>query len=150
PRRRRRVPNVVMAAPIIDPVGSRILPTITSENRAFWTGGANGQLLIQRCAECGRWVHPPTDRCPSCRGALHTEPVSGRGTVFTYTVNAYQFHPDVQPPPNTIVIVQLDEQHDLRIATNLINYSDDELRIDQPVQVSFERQGEIFYPLFEP
>ena len=139
-----------MAAPIIDPVATRLLPTLTPENRAFWTGGANGELLIQRCTDCRRWVHPPTDRCPSCEGAVQAEPVSGRGTVFTYTVNAYQFHPDVAPPPNTIVIVQLDEQADLRIATNLVNYEDAELRIDQPVQVLFERQGEIFYPLFEP
>ena len=38
---------------------ARMLPPITDENRAFWTGGAKGELLILRCGECGRWVHPP-------------------------------------------------------------------------------------------
>jgi uncharacterized protein len=138
-----------MAASIIDSTGFRMLPKLSPENRPFWTGGADGELLIQRCSQCGRWVHPPTGSCPACGGALRAEPVSGRGTVFAYTVNQYQFHPEVQPP-NTIVIVQLDEQDDLRIPTDLVNASDDELYCGLPVQVLFERQGEIFYPLFEP
>ena len=41
--------------------------------------------------------------------------MSGRGTVFTYTVNHQPFNPAV-PVPYVIAIVQLDEQADLRIA----------------------------------
>jgi uncharacterized OB-fold protein len=138
-----------MSVTIIEGPVPRLLPRLTDVNRAFWTGGASGELLIQRCQGCGRWVHPPTDRCPACQGTLVPEPVSGRGTVFTFTVNEYQFHPDV-PPPNIIAIVELVEQADLRIPTNIVGCEAEQLRCGLPVQVLFERQGEIFVPLFEP
>jgi len=139
----------VTGARVIEPALPRMLPTLTPRNRAFWTGGASGQLLIQRCAACGRWIHPPDDRCPACGGELRAEPVSGRGTVFTFTVNAHQFHPDV-PPPNLIAIVELAEQDDLRIPTDIVDCEPARLRCGLPVRVLFERHGEIFYPLFEP
>jgi uncharacterized OB-fold protein len=138
-----------MTASIIDGTVPRLAPKLTDENRAYWTGGAKGQLLIQRCQRCGRWTHPPTDTCPSCDGELKPEPVSGKGSVFTFTVNKHQFHPDV-PPPNTIAIVQLVEQDDLRIPTNLVGIEEADLRVGIPVQVLFERQGEMYYPVFEP
>jgi len=136
-------------ATIIEPVHPRMLPTLTHVNRAFWTGGAAGQLLIGRCAACRRWVHPPVDRCPACAGAVVAEPVSGKGTVFTWTLNMQQFHPDI-PPPNLIAIVELAEQSDLRISTNIVGCDPDRLRCGFPVRVLFEHHGEIYYPLFEP
>jgi uncharacterized OB-fold protein len=139
----------MMATRVVEGTVPRLAPHLTEQNRAFWTGGARGELLIQRCAACRRWVHPPIDSCPLCGGELRPEPVSGTGTLFTYTVNAHQFHLDV-PPPNVIVIVQLDEQEDLRIATNLVGADDAEIRIGLPVRVLFEHQGDIYYPLFEP
>jgi len=69
--------------------------------------------------------------------------------IFTFTVNEHQFHPNV-PPPNLIAIVQLEEQDDLRIVTNIVNCAPSGLRCGLPVQLLFERHGEIFYPLFEP
>ena len=138
-----------MSASIVEGSVPRILPRLTAANRPFWTGGAEGQLLILRCDACDRWVHPPAGECPSCAGGLHPEPVSGRGTVFTFTVNAHQFHPDV-PPPVVIAIVELVEQADLRIPTNIVGADVEELRCGLPVHVLFERNGEIYVPLFEP
>jgi len=138
-----------MDATIIEPQHPRMLPALTDLNRAFWTGGATGRLLIGRCGACGRWVHPPVASCPGCAGAIVAEPVSGRGTVFTWTLNMQQFHPDI-PPPNLIAIVELAEQSDLRIPTNLVGCDADRVRCGLPVRVLFEHHGEIYYPVFEP
>jgi uncharacterized OB-fold protein len=138
-----------MAATIIEPEASRMLPELTDENRGFYTGGADGQLLIQRCATDGRWIHPPVAACPTCGGALHDEPVSGKGTIFTFTLNLQKFHPDHQPP-NLVALVALDEQDDLRIITNIVGATVENLWCGMPVQVLFERHGEVFYPVFEP
>ena len=127
----------------------RILPTLDDLNRPFWTGGANGELLIQRCAACRRWVHPPVNACPACAGALVAEAVSGHGTIFTFTVNEQQFHPDVAPP-YVIAIVVLDEQDDLRLPTNIVNADSDTLQVGTPVRVLFEQHGEVYVPIFEP
>ncbi len=126
-----------------------MLPELRDATRPFWTGGADGQLLIQHCAACERWVHPPVDACPTCGGSLEARPVSGHGTVFTFTVNEQQFHPDVLPP-NIIAIVVLDEQDDLRLPTNIIGCEEDDLAIGMRVRVVFERNGDVYVPLFEP
>jgi len=138
-----------VGAAIIEPALGRMLPRLTEQNRSFWTGGAAGELLIQYCPSCHRWVHPPTDGCPGCGGEIAPTAVSGRGTVFTYTVNMHQFHPDV-PPPNVIAIVELVEQEDLRIPTNIIGCEEGKLFCGLPVRVVFEHHGEIYYPVFEP
>jgi uncharacterized OB-fold protein len=76
-----------------------MLPRLNDLNRPFWTGGGRGELLIQRCAACRRWIHPPTaGSCNACGGELRPEAASGDATVFTFTVNHQQFHPDVAPP----------------------------------------------------
>ena len=134
---------------IVEPTQPRMLPALTDVNRAFWTGGAGGSLYIQRCGACQRWIHPPTERCPTCGDLLEAEPVSGRGTLFTYTVNVHQFHPDVKPP-NLIAIVELVEQDDLRIPTNIVDCDPADLHCGLPVRVLFEHHGEIYYPVFAP
>ena len=126
-----------------------MLPPLTDANRAFWTGGARGELLIQRCTTCGRWVHPPTDRCPTCDGDLRAEPVSGRATVFTFTVNRHPYHPAV-PLPYVIALVELPEQAGLRFMTNIVGCEPEGVEIGMPVRVRFEDRGEIFVPVFEP
>lgn len=131
-------------------MSARMAPAVTDLNRSFWTGGADGKLMIQRCSGCGRWVHPPVDRCPACGAdALRPEPVSGRGTVFTFTVNRHPFNPAV-PLPYVIALVELEEQADLRVTTNIVNCPADDVTVGMPVQVLFEEQDGLYIPLFEP
>ena len=134
-------------------IPARMLPKLHEHNRAFWTGGANGQLMIARCAACALWVSPPAADCPDCGGALVAHPVSGHGTVFTYTINYQPFNPAVTVP-YVIAIVELAEQADLRIAANIVDCEPDSVYIGQPVDVRFERhdtdQGEAFVPVFAP
>jgi len=133
----------------VDASAPRMLPPITDVNRPFWTGGERGQLLIQRCESCRRWVHPPSTTTHECGGALVPEPVSGTGTIFTFTVNEQPFHPDV-PPPYVIAIIVLDEQDDLRLPTNIVHCDPAALECGQPVRVVFEPNGELHVPVFEP
>jgi uncharacterized OB-fold protein len=127
----------------------RILPPLDDRNRGFWTGGRDGRLLIERCDACGRWQHPPAGSCEACGGAVALAPVSGRGTVFTFTVNHQQFHPEV-PSPYVIAIVELDEQAALRVVANVVGCDGDDLRIGLAVQVDFEQHGEHHVPVFRP
>ncbi len=134
-------------------VPARMLPALDDHNRAFWTGGADGQLRIAFCVQCGMWVSPPAAECPDCDGPLESRPVSGRGTVFTYTVNYQPFNPEV-PVPYVIAIVELAEQADLRIASNIVDCEPDSVCIGLPVEVRFERQDvgdeSVYMPVFAP
>ena len=54
---------------------------------AFWAGVADHEFRIQHCEGCGRTRFPPTTFCPACHSvAFRWEPVSGRATVWSYTV----------------------------------------------------------------
>jgi hypothetical protein len=128
---------------------ARIIPPLDDDNREFWTGGASGQLRLPFCAACSRWVFPPLLRCPDCSGSAEYAPVSGKGWVFTYTVNYHPFNPEV-PVPYVIAIVELVEQEGLRFTTDIVNCEVDSVTIGLPVRVVFEQQGDVFVPLFEP
>jgi uncharacterized protein len=134
---------------VIEPAQERLLPALTPTNRAFWTGGADGLLLVQHCAACDHWYLPSVDACGECGATPAYAPVSGRGNVYTYSTNHHQYHPAIAPP-NLIAIVVLDEQDDLRVATNLVNCTEADIAVGTPVGVLFENHGEIFYPVFEP
>jgi uncharacterized OB-fold protein len=125
---------------------SRKLPALTPETEAFWTGGKDGQLLIQQCSTCGRYQQP---LCPACRTeTMAPTPVSGRGKVKTFTVNHQQWLPD-QDPTFVFAAVELPEQAELYVFSNVLA-SPEAVHAGLPVQVCFERQDDVWLPLFRP
>ncbi|MCZ7531371.1 MAG: Zn-ribbon domain-containing OB-fold protein [Acidimicrobiia bacterium] len=128
----------------------RILPRIDDLNRAFWTGGERGELVFLRCQSCGYFVHPPVPFCPSCEGReLAPEPVSGRATVHTFTINHQPWMPGPELP-YVVAIVEIAEQADLRLTTNIVGCPPGDVEIGMAVQVVFEHYDDVWIPLFEP
>ncbi len=128
----------------------RALPRITEVNAYFWCGGADGNLHLLQCGACKTWIHPYAARCPKCRSAdIAPQPVSGRGHVVGFTVNAQPWIPGVEVP-YVVAMVQLDEQPDLRMVTNMPRTPIADVHIGQRVKVFFEpNPNDIFLPLFE-
>jgi uncharacterized protein len=106
------------------------------------------QLIIEHCDDCARWVHPATGQCRECGAALVARPVSGRGTVFTYTVNYHPYNPEI-PVPYVIAIIELAEQSGLRVAANIIDCEPDSVKCGMPVAIRAEK-GAGGAPLFAP
>lgn len=126
------------------------VPHLSDDNRAFWTGGRAGELRIVRCNDCGYYIHPPSPRCPRCLSEnVAPTPVSGRGHVYTYTVNRHAWSPGLEVP-YVIAIVALNEQTDLRLMTNIVGCDPEQVAIDMPVRVEFREQGDAFAPVFRP
>lgn len=135
------------------PAGSvlpqRILPRLMPDNAFFWTSGADGCLRFLRCTTCGYFVHPPSDWCPRCVTRTTTPvPVSGRGTLHSFTVNYQPWIPD--SPPYVIGLVEIVEQPDVRLTTNIVGCDPEAVRIGMKLEVVFERNDEIYLPLFRP
>ena len=124
-------------------------PRLDDENRAFWTGGANGKLLIVRCSDCGEYTHPPKLACRHCLSEnAAPEAVAGTGAVDTFTVNYQPWAPGLEVP-FVIARVRLDGVPGVYLTTNIVNCPVEAVRIDDRVRVTFEEQAGIFFPLFE-
>lgn len=127
----------------------RVQPALDDTNRFFWTSGEDGKLRFLRCQGCGYYLHPPAPRCPQCGSRdVAPEAVSGRGVVWSYTVNHQPW--DGSPEPWIIVLVELEEQEGLRLTSNLYNCPLDGVTIGMPVKVLFEQHDIVYFPLFEP
>jgi uncharacterized OB-fold protein len=127
----------------------RKLPLLTPETEAFWTGGKDGRLLIQRCTDCGRYQHPPQPLCPACRTeTMEPFPVSGRGTVKTFTVNHQQWLPGLVDH-FVFAAVELPEQPELYVFSNILA-PPESVHIGLPVTVCFENHEDVWLPLFRP
>lgn len=124
-------------------------PRLDSENRAFWTGGAEGKLQLMRCRECSTFLHPPRLVCRKCLSEnVAPEAVAGTGVVDSFTVNHQKWHPAMEVP-FVIARVAIDGAPGVYLTTNIVNCPVDAVTIGDRVRVTFEQQGEIYYPLFE-
>src|SRR5262249_60306617 len=71
-------------------------------------------------------------------------------TVVTDTVNHQRWMPGLEVP-YVIAIVELVEQRNLRLTTNIVGCPPDAVRIGMPVKVTFQQASdEIALPMFEP
>jgi uncharacterized OB-fold protein len=136
----------------ITPPGApaRALPLIDKDNRAYWTGGREGELRIYRCQDCRYYIHPPVRFCPKCEGRrVEPEAVSGRGFVESFTVNHKQWVPGL-PERFVLALVRIAEQDDVRLVTNIVGCPADSVTMDMPVKVLFEQHEDLWLPFFEP
>ncbi len=74
--------------------------------------------------------------------------VSGRATLHSFTVNHQPW--DGAGDVYVIGVVQIDEQADVRLTTNIVGIDPAEVRIGMPVEVVFEDHDPVFLPLFRP
>ena len=120
----------------------RPLPEPTPVTRPFWDGLAQGKVRIQQCEDCGAWVFYPRNRCNRCLSEhLRWEEVSGEGTLYTFTVARQPTSPHfVDDVPQLIAVVELDQG--VRLTTNLVNVSQDELRVGMRMKPCFDRVSE--------
>lgn len=128
---------------------ARMLPALERDTAFFWTSGADGTLRIQRCCSCGHYQQPPLPRCPAC-GCEEVSPraVSGRGRVTSYTINYQAWKPGLDVP-FVFAVVELAEQAQLYLFTNLL-CPPEQARIGMPVKVIFEQHRDVWLPMFTP
>jgi acetyl-CoA acetyltransferase/uncharacterized OB-fold protein len=127
------------------------LPAIEPDSEAWWTACREGRLEMTRCRTCRWFVHPARPICSRCRSRdLAPETLSGLATVVTYTVNHQRWMPGLEVP-YVIAIVELVEQRNLRLTTNIVGCPPEAVHIGMPVKVTFHKASdEITLPRFEP
>jgi hypothetical protein len=127
------------------------LPRIDEETRGFWEALARHELYLQRCRSCGTVRFYPRAVCPACLAdAVEWVRASGRGTVYSFTVTYQNQAPGFREEvPYVLAIVELAEG--VRVMTNVVGCSPDQVGIGMPVGVVFDDvTPEITLPKFKP
>jgi len=117
-------------------------PAVHQDNEGFWAGVKRGELVFQRCRDCGKWVHPPRPMCPGCR-SLQKEwaPSKGKGKVYSWVTYRESPHPGF-PAPYSVVLVELKEG--VRVVSNLVDTKHEEITIGMRVEVVFDHMSDNF------
>ena len=127
------------------------IPVPSEESRPFWDATSRGELLLQRCGDCGAHRFPPSVLCPECSStAADWRPVSGRGKVYSFVIFHRAYHPAfADDVPYAVACIELEEGP--RLMSNIVGIPPDEVRCDMPVAVVFEKiTDDISLPKFRP
>ena len=113
------------------------------ETAPYWEGCRRGELLIQRCAGCGRYQFYPRMLCVECGARqLHWVRASGQATLKSYTIVR-------GAQARVLALVTLQEGPTMM--TSIIGCEFEALRIGMPVSVVFDEAGSADpLPRFKP
>lgn len=129
----------------------RPLPIVIDENADFWAAAREHRLMLQRCKDCGYVQYYPRKICRQCWNEnLEWTQSSGRGKVYTYTVN-HRAPEDVFKKDLPYVVAVVDLEEGPRMMSNIVGTSPDKVSIGMPVELVFDDvTPEISLPKFKP
>jgi uncharacterized OB-fold protein len=119
----------------------------------YWDAVAHHRLELLRCQSCGHYVHYPRRICNRCRSTdLAPEPVSGRGTLYSWCEVMQASHPYFAGNlPYLIGVVDVEEEPGVRIPTGLVDCTAADLRCGMPMEVVFrDVTPTLTLPYFRP
>lgn len=102
------------------------------EAEPFWSGLADGRLMLQHCPNCDELVFYPRVACPRCHATeLSWVEHAGSGIVYSYTV-VHKRDSD----PYTVLLVELG-QH-ARILVRLDSADEERVGIGESVELRID------------
>ena len=77
--------------------------------------------------------------------------VSGKGTVFTYTIGHHAVHSSLKGyQPYNVTIVLLDDADDVRLVSNVVDVEARDLKIGMPVTIFWDEISDgVYLPRFK-
>jgi uncharacterized protein len=138
-----------MAAPYAKP-----LPAPDHDSAPFWEACRAHELRAQRCNACGAFHWPPATVCSKCQAFDSSwELLPGTGVVSTFVVVHYSAIPAFRDElPYVVADITLDGTDGrVRLMSNVIDCSWEEVKVGMPVRVVFEdATPEVSLPKFRP
>jgi uncharacterized OB-fold protein len=127
------------------------VPRPSRETAPFWAAANEQRLVMPYCESCRTFFFPPSLACPSCTAdRIAWAPVSGRGSVFSFTIVHRVYHPAfADKVPYVVAVIALEEGP--RLISGIVELAPSDVRCDMPVEVRFDevRDG-IRIPMFAP
>ena len=130
-----------------------VRPVPDEVSEFFWEGARQGELRIQRCGGCAKFIHWPRPICRYCGSTeLTPQVVSGSGALYSFTIVEKAFHPFfADRVPYVVATVELIEQRRLMMVSNLVDVEESSIRIGMPLRADFrDVGGGLVLPRFAP
>jgi uncharacterized protein len=134
----------------VDTVYDKLVPSPTPETQPYWDGLRQGRLRLQCCADCGKVRHYPRPVCDAC-WSMNTNWIdaSGRGTVHSWTITHYAFHPGFKGDL-PFILITVDLVEGVRMNAQVRGIEASQLRVGLPVKVAFDPvKPDLTLPVFE-
>ena len=130
---------------------SKHFPVPTPETAPYWEACHNHQLLIQKCADCGKHQFYPRTVCSYCLGGnLEWTEASGRGEVVSYTI-MHRAVPKAYADSDVTILALIRLEEGVKMMSNVVGCHPGEVRTGMAVEVTFEDwSDEISVPMFRP
>jgi uncharacterized protein len=124
-------------------------PRPTTVSAPHWAGGAHGELRVQKCEQCGRFVFNPATTCPFClSGELTWVRSGGRGVVHTMTTVHRAPKAGIETP-YVVAVIELEEGW--YMLSNIVDCAARDVVIDMPVEATFRQvSSDVWLPVFRP
>jgi uncharacterized OB-fold protein len=152
--------QTVKSRPMASPLEGVPLPDLDllpDYERGFWEGAQAHELRIQQCSDCKKFRHLPVPMCPYCHSLSYEwTRMSGRGKVYSHLIARHPVHRalrEKEQTPYNICLIELEEQEELRIVSNILNIAPEDIYIDMPVEAIFMPTVDdpnVVLPLFVP
>ncbi|HEX6513624.1 MAG TPA: Zn-ribbon domain-containing OB-fold protein [Chloroflexota bacterium] len=138
----------------MSPQPAKSLPVPDMDTQPFWDACKARELRVQRCAGCGRFRWPPRAFCPRCFSwDAEWARLSGRGTVYSYTVVHHVTSPAFKEDvPYVVALVTLEGTDGaVQLIGNVIGCPWEHVQAGMPVEVMFEDVSpDVTLPQFRP
>jgi uncharacterized OB-fold protein len=118
----------------------------------FWAWCNQGELRLQRCADCRGISWPVVEACEHCAGkALAWERLSGRGRIASWCTFERDYYAGLLPIPWDTILIELEEGP--LFISNPKGFSWPDIKVGMPVQLAFvpceDQAGRFSLPVFE-
>ena len=112
------------------------VPIPTNITREFWERAKDEVLVLPYCRDCGTYTYYPRAVCQKCMSRnLEWRPVSGEGTVYSYTIirSPQPAFRDMAP----YVVANVELREGARMMANVLTDDPDSVHIGMPVKIVF-------------
>jgi uncharacterized OB-fold protein len=132
-------------------VVTRMEPPVTPLTKPFWDATREHRLLVQWCTAHDHGVFYPREMCPiSLEPTLEWRDASGRGTVYSYTIEPKPMFPGMRAmAPYVVALIDLDKG--VRMLSNVVGCAPEDVTVGMPVRLTWEALDDgRNLPQFEP
>ena len=97
-------------------------------------------LTAQRCKACGTYFYSGRKNCLNCGDEpMEAVPLSGRGTLFTYTIARQQLPGALMKVPYGIAVVEMEEGVHVQ---SVVDKDWENLKVGMDMEIYFEKMAE--------